>query len=78
MVNVNTQVSSSMELPFGEYTLPFVFINRAVSLEKRLRVAAACFFLSLSVIRALELLLDHNRFRVEISSPFVSAFFTRL
>lgn len=28
MVNVNTQVSSSMELPFGEYT-SFVFINSA-------------------------------------------------
>lgn len=82
MVNVNTQVSSSMELPFGEYTLFCFIINPVVSVEKRLSVAAVCFFLLFRLFvrqpfgsRAP---LDHNRFRVEMSSPFVSAFFTRL
>lgn len=45
MVNVNTQVSSSMEAPFGEYTL-FVFIisSRWFQWKKRLSVAAAFSF----------------------------------
>lgn len=44
MVNVNTQVSSSMELPFGEYTLMFLSTCLGGFSEKRSSVAAACFF----------------------------------
>lgn len=52
MVNVNTQVSSSMELPFGEYTLMFLSTCVGGFSEKRSSVAAACFFLSFLCFRA--------------------------
>lgn len=56
MVNVNTQVSSSMELPFGEYT-SLVFINLArwfqlKKTQRRWSVAAACSFPFFSVVCA--------------------------
>lgn len=60
MVNVNTPVSSSMELPFGEYTLFFIFFGFNVQCKtNRLSVAAAGFLCVF--VAAAAALPDHDR-----------------
>lgn len=44
MVNVNTQVSSSMELPFGEYTLLFLLTYVCGYSNRKSSVASVRFF----------------------------------
>ena len=74
MVNVNTHVTSSMELPFGECTL--FFINLARGFEPVGEEKLECGSCS-GCLLSPELLGD-VRVPVEGSSPFVSGVFSRL
>lgn len=69
MVNVNTQVSSSMELPFGEYTCFFILM---IGEKNRQPLGSSAFWVAGAVAAAA---LNHQRLAEQ--TPFVSAPFTR-